>query len=155
MTAAKTHLSLNVRDVDASTRWYEAFFGQTAHKRHPGYANFDIENPGLKLALQEAPDKACACGPLNHLGILVASTDDVLAAKERLETAGLVTFSEENVTCCYARQDKIWVRDPDGNAWEVYALLDDMLDDHSHEEVGACCSDKEACCAGAPASACC
>jgi catechol 2,3-dioxygenase-like lactoylglutathione lyase family enzyme len=132
-------LSLNVRDVDTSTRWYETFFGQVAHKRRPGYANFDIESPGLKLALQEAPDRACGCGQLNHLGILVGSTDDVLAAKQRLEKAGLVTFSEENVTCCYARQDKIWVRDPDGNAWEVYALLDDMLDDHSHEEVGACC----------------
>jgi catechol 2,3-dioxygenase-like lactoylglutathione lyase family enzyme len=91
MAAAKTHLSLNVRDVERSAQWYEAFFA--------------------------------------------------VAAKERLEQAGLVTFSEENVTCCYAKQDKIWVRDPDGNAWEVYALLDDMEDEDEHHEHGesSCC----------------
>lgn len=131
MNAAKTHLSLNVNDIEKSITWYEAFFGVPTHKRRPGYANFDLESPGLKLALQEKP--TVAGGALNHLGILVESTGEVLAAKERLESAGLITFSEENVTCCYALQDKIWVRDPDGNAWEVYALLDDMEDDHVHD----------------------
>jgi catechol 2,3-dioxygenase-like lactoylglutathione lyase family enzyme len=141
---AKTHLSLNVADVERSAAWYEVFFGVPVHKRRPGYANFDLESPALKLALQEkAPSSG---GPLNHLGILVSSTAEVLAAKERLEKSGLITFSEENVTCCYALQDKIWVRDPDGNAWEVYALLDDMEedDDHDHEHeaeaVAACCT---------------
>ena len=100
-------------------------------------------------------------GSLNHLGILVPDTDQVLAAKNRLEAAGLVTFSEENVTCCYARQDKIWVRDPDGNAWEVYALLDDMLDadddEHESHDEGSCCqpgSTSSPCCE-AQAEACC
>lgn len=147
MSVVKTHLSLNVKDVEKSARWYEVFFGVSAHKRRPGYANFDLEQPALKLALQEKD--AGTGGPLNHLGILVPSTAEVLAAKLRLEEAGLVTFSEENVTCCYAKQDKIWVRDPDGNAWEVYALLDDMQDEDIHEHVG------EACCADPKGSACC
>jgi catechol 2,3-dioxygenase-like lactoylglutathione lyase family enzyme len=150
MTAAKLHLSLNVKDVDRSAHWYETFLGVPVHKRRPGYANFDVENPALKLAISE--HETSSGGALNHLGILVSSTDEVLAAKNRLESAGLITFSEENVTCCYARQDKIWVRDPDGNAWEVYALIDDLMeehDDHDHDHeavaqatnccVGACC----------------
>src|SRR5437588_6732804 len=114
--AVKTHLSLNVKDVERSAAWYETFFGVPTHKRRPGYANFDLESPALKLALQE--QETASGGPLNHLGILVPTTAEVLATKERLETAGLITFSEENVSCCHARQDKIWVRDPDGNPWE-------------------------------------
>lgn len=158
--AAKTHLSLNVKDVERSAHWYETFFGEPAHKQRPGYANFDLANPPLKLALQQRD--AGTGGPLNHLGILVASTVDVEAAKERLERAGLVAFSEENITCCYAKQDKIWVRDPDGNAWEVYTILDDLEspdDDHDREghEVGACCipaAESQTCCDPAASSCC-
>jgi len=128
MNAAKTHLSLNVRDVERSTHWYATFFGVEPHKQRPGYANFDLANPPLKLALAE--HDAGPGGPLNHLGILVESTDEVLQVKARLEDSGLITFTEENVSCCYALQDKIWVRDPDGNAWEVYTIVDDH-DDHS------------------------
>ena len=127
----KMHVSLNVSDVERSTRFYEVFFGVAAHKRRPGYANFDLEAPALKLALNEQ-DPGTG-GPLNHLGFLVPSTDDVHAARRRLEQAGLIIFSEENVECCYALQDKIWVRDPDGNAWEVYTLLDE-LEDEGHED---------------------
>ena len=141
MVVAKTHLSLNVTDVEKSAAWYEAFFGVTTHKRRPGYANFDLESPPLKLAIQAGKHEGT--GTLNHLGILVESTDEVLAAKTRLEGAGLITFSEENVNCCYAKQDKIWVRDPDGTAWEVYALLDDLIEEEDHEhdqaEEGTCC----------------
>jgi len=151
MSVVKTHLSLNVADVDRSATWYEAFFGVPTHKRRPGYANFDLEDPGLKLALQQGD--APRGGSLNHLGLLVPSTQQVEAAKERLESAGLVTFSEENVTCCYARQDKIWVRDPDGNAWEVYALLDDLLEEEDHDHEADCCASKDACCG--TASPCC
>ncbi|MBA3726378.1 MAG: VOC family protein [Armatimonadetes bacterium] len=145
MSVAKTHLSLNVKDVTRSTEWYEAFFGVPAHQRRPGYANFDLESPPLKLALQE--HDAGAGGPLNHLGILVDSKEQVDAAKSRLETAGLVTSSEENVTCCYAKQDKIWIRDPDGTPWEVYTLLNEVDDeDDSHEgvEVSSCCTENVA-----------
>ena len=153
MTAVKTHLSLNVSDVEKSAHWYETFFGQPIHKQRPGYANFDIDQPGLKLALQQSTPEGK--GALNHLGILVPSTEAVLAYKQRLEESGLITFSEENVTCCYAKQDKIWVRDPDGNAWEVYALLDDMLDEDDHDHEGemhmavpgaVCCSDESSPC---------
>lgn len=144
MSAAKIHLSLNVTDVDRSTIWYETLFGVPAHKRRPGYANFDIQNPDLKLALQQGP--VGAGGALNHLGVLVESTDEVHAAKERLEKAGLVTFSEENVTCCYALQDKIWVRDPDGNPWEIYALLDDLEHEVDHGARGTMSPPEEACC---------
>ena len=146
----KTHLSLNVKDVERSAAWYEAFFGVATHKRRPGYANFDLEMPPLKLALQE--HESAAGGALNHLGILVPSTELVNEAKERLEKAGLVTFSEENVNCCYARQDKIWVRDPDGNAWEVYTILDDMAEEDHHHDEGAAVS---TCCSGSDSAGCC
>jgi catechol 2,3-dioxygenase-like lactoylglutathione lyase family enzyme len=135
----KTHLSLNVSDVERSAAFYEAFFGVPVHKRRPKYANFDVSNPALKLALQESPDLT-GKGALNHLGIQVSSPEEISAAKERLEQSGLVTFDEKDTTCCYARQDKVWVRDPDGNAWEVYVLLDDMLGDEDHEPEAACCT---------------
>ncbi|MFY7951341.1 MAG: ArsI/CadI family heavy metal resistance metalloenzyme [Armatimonadaceae bacterium] len=123
----KTHLSLNVRDVDASTAFYESFLGIPAHKRRPGYANFDAVEPPIKLALTQS-SPGTAPGPLNHLGILVDTPEEVAAWKGRLSALGLVDNDEGDTVCCHARQDKFWVRDPDGNAWEVYALLDDMLD---------------------------
>jgi catechol 2,3-dioxygenase-like lactoylglutathione lyase family enzyme len=122
----KTHISLNVSDVARSTEFYAAFFGQPPHKVRPGYANFDLAQPPLKLALTEKPPQA-GVGPLNHLGLLVAHTAAVHAAKDRLKAAGLASFDEMDTTCCYAKQDKIWVHDPDGIEWEVYALTDDML----------------------------
>lgn len=128
----KTHLSLNVSDVERSTAFYEAFFGVPAHKQRPGYANFDLDRPALKLALQQNP--ACCGGSLNHLGIQVSSTAEVLAARDRLKAAGLATFDENDTTCCHAKQDKVWATDPDGNKWEVYVVLDDMLDEDDHED---------------------
>ena len=128
----KMHLSLNVSDVDRSTTFYEAFFGVAAHKRRPGYTNFDLSSPPLKFALQEHAPQAGA-GSLSHLGLQVATAAQVQEAQARLEASGLVTFDETDTTCCYARQDKVWVHDPDGNAWEVYVLLDDMGDVDDHE----------------------
>jgi catechol 2,3-dioxygenase-like lactoylglutathione lyase family enzyme len=129
----KTHLSLNVSDVNRSAAFYEAFFGVPAHKRRPGYANFDLSDPPLKFALQEHAHQV-GVGSLSHLGLQVATSGQVQEAKARLESSGLVTFDETDTTCCYARQDKVWVHDPDGNAWEVYVLLDDMLDEDDHED---------------------
>jgi catechol 2,3-dioxygenase-like lactoylglutathione lyase family enzyme len=122
----KTHISINVSDVERSRKFYEAFFGVPAHKVRPGYANFDLNEPPLKFAINEhsAPS---GTGPLNHLGFVLPSTEEVLATRDRLKAAGLTTLDEMNTTCCYAKQDKIWVHDPDGNAWEVYTLTDDML----------------------------
>ena len=151
--AAKVHVSLDVRDVARSVEFYEAFFGVTAHKRRPGYANFDLTQPPLKLALQEGLGPA-GKGPLSHLGIQVAAREQVNAARLRLKDAGLATFDEGDTVCCYARQDKRWATDPDGNRWEVYVLLDDMLDD---EEDGSAAGSpvvaSDTCCT--PAAACC
>ena len=146
MAAAKTHISLNVRDIARSTQFYSSFFGVSPHKERPGYANFDLEDPPLKLALNEYSDEL-GRGTLNHLGILVDSVEKVVAAKERLEKDALVSFTEENVLCCYARQDKVWVHDPDGNAWEVYTITDNLMEG-VHEEPPretACCA--PTCCA--------
>lgn len=142
---AKMHLSLNVADVERSVAFYEAFFGVPAHKRRSGYANFDLSQPPLKLALQEEKPQT-GVGSLNHLGIQVATREQVEAARERLIASGLATFDEGDTVCCYARQDKIWAHDPDGNGWEVYVLLDDRLGED--EEQGRadtkapCCADE-------------
>lgn len=143
----KTHVSLNVRDIERSVAFYEAFFGMAAHKRRPGYANFDVAAPPLKLALQEFTP-AEGTGALSHLGIQVGTSEEVQAARERLLVSGLATFDEGDTTCCYARQDKVWATDPDGNGWEVYILLDEMSDEEDdHFETGGKASGEAACCA--------
>jgi catechol 2,3-dioxygenase-like lactoylglutathione lyase family enzyme len=126
----KTHVSINVSDVARSIEFYRSFFGMAPHKVRPGYANFDVANPPLKIALVEK-SPVDRNGVLNHLGLLVEDTATVLAIRERLHAAGLPTVDEMNSTCCYAKQDKIWVQDPDGTQWEVYALTDDLLEKSS------------------------
>jgi catechol 2,3-dioxygenase-like lactoylglutathione lyase family enzyme len=120
---AQVHISLKVHSLDASISFYEAFLGTPPHKIMPGYANFSLQDPPLKLALNEAP--SVGVGSLDHLGFVVDSVAAVRGAKQRMIAAGLTTFSEEEVTCCHATQDKVWVTDPDGHSWEVYVLLDD------------------------------
>jgi len=124
----KLHLSLNVQDIEASTRFYTAFFGQEPYKVRPGHANFDVASPPIKLALNQAKEPL-AHGTLNHLGILVEFPEDVIAARQRLAAAGLVTIDEDDTICCHARQDKVWVFDLDGHAWEIYAITDDISDE--------------------------
>lgn len=150
MAVAKTHISLNVADVDRSVAFYEAFFGVPAHKRRPGYANFDLESPALKLALNAGGPTGD--GRLNHLGVVVDSVEEVAAARERLASEGLVSFDEGDTVCCHARQDKVWATDPDGNAWEVYTILDDMMDGafEAPPAEGACCTKTETVCCGTP-----
>jgi catechol 2,3-dioxygenase-like lactoylglutathione lyase family enzyme len=131
----KVHLSINVANLKRSLAFYEAFFGVGPHKVRPGYANFDMDEPPLKFALNQHPVQP-GIGALSHLGFQVPSAAHVEAAKERLRTAGLATFDEADTTCCYARQDKIWAHDPDGNAWEIYVLTDDLLDDHERDHAG-------------------
>jgi catechol 2,3-dioxygenase-like lactoylglutathione lyase family enzyme len=123
----RVQLALNVSDVDAAVVFYSKLFGAEPAKRRPGYANFAIADPPLKLVLLEstgARDSGTA-GALNHLGVEVASTEEVSEATARLAAAGLATAPEENATCCYAVQDKVWVNDPDGAPWEVYTVLAD------------------------------
>jgi catechol 2,3-dioxygenase-like lactoylglutathione lyase family enzyme len=127
LVGPRVHLSLNVRNLEASVRFYEAFLGVPAHKRRTGYANFALDRPALKLALNELSPAAAGRTPLNHLGIQVETAEEVQAARKRIIAAGLTTLDEGDTVCCFARQDKVWVHDPDGNAWEVYVLTDDML----------------------------
>src|SRR5690242_10303197 len=119
MKILKPHISLNIADIDASVAFYEKAFGVPATKRRPGYAKFDLIAPALNLTMQEAPRTGVNA---SHFGVQVESTDDVAAAKQRFESAGLETFTEEEVACCYALQDKVWIEDPDGNSWEVFMV---------------------------------
>ena len=118
---SRVQLALNVDDIDEAVAFYSKLFGAEPAKRRPGYANFAIAEPPLKLVLLENPGQG---GSLNHLGVEVASTDEVVAATRRFMTEGLQTRIEDGTTCCYALQDKVWVTGP-GNDWEVYTVLAD------------------------------
>jgi catechol 2,3-dioxygenase-like lactoylglutathione lyase family enzyme len=135
MNVLKPHVSLNVTDVDASVAFYEKVFDVPATKRRPGYAKFDLETPSLNLSMVEAPRSGVNA---SHFGIQVASTDDVALAAERFKRGGLQTFAEENTSCCYAVQDKVWVEDPDGNMWEVFVVKGDSATMRDNQT--ACCA---------------
>lgn len=121
MNSKKVHIALNVSDVNRSMEFYRAMFGVQPVKAKPGYAKFAVEEPPLNLTLN-LDRREHGASTLSHLGIEVASTDEVLAASERLKRAGLATFDEMNVDCCFALQDKVWVTDPDGNRWEMFVV---------------------------------
>jgi catechol 2,3-dioxygenase-like lactoylglutathione lyase family enzyme len=148
---SRVQLALNVDDVDAAVAFYERLFGTPPAKRRPGYANFAVAEPPLKLVLIESPGRG---GTLNHLGVEVFSPEEVEAAQGRLDAAGLAPKPEKATTCCYAVQDKVWVHDPDGAPWEVYTVLADApVGPHPVPAAGAeadgCCSTEGAgCCAG-------
>jgi predicted lactoylglutathione lyase len=125
VTALKAHLSLNVKNVESSAEFYQKLFSIEPSKVRQGYAKFDVQNPPLNLALNE--NIFTERGALSHLGIQVATTEDVLEVKKHWEEVGLVTKDEMQTNCCYALQDKTWVRDPDGNEWEVFVVLEDNL----------------------------
>lgn len=119
---SRVQLALNVEDLDAAVSFYGKLFGAEPAKRRPGYANFAIDEPPLKLVLIEGEGRG---GSLNHLGVEVASIHEVAQATGRLASEGLATRTEDGVECCYALQDKVWVSDPDGAPWEVYTVLGD------------------------------
>src|SRR5688572_11357035 len=121
----KAHLAINVRDVTESIEFYKKMFGIEPSKVRTGYAKFDVANPPLNFTLNQVPFNGS--GALSHLGIQVASTDDVLAMRDSWTSAGLVPREEMQTTCCYALQDKAWVNDPDGNEWEVFTVIEDNL----------------------------
>ena len=128
--ALKPHVSINVRNVTESIEFYRKMLGIEPAKVRTGYAKFDVQNPPLNLALNEIPYNER--GALSHLGIQVASTDDVLAVRMRWADEGLITRDEMQTNCCYAIQDKTWVTDPDGNEWEVFVVLEDNLPETDH-----------------------
>jgi len=119
---SRVQLALNVDDVDEAVAFYSRLFDAEPAKRRPGYANFALEEPALKLVLVENPG---AGGSLNHLGVEVASAAEVVDATRRLAGTGLATEVEDGTTCCYALQDKVWVTGPGGERWEVYTVLAD------------------------------
>jgi len=134
---SRLQLALNVDDVDEAVTFYSRLFGTEPTKRRPGYANFAIADPPLKLVLLESPGQG---GSLNHLGVEVETTDRVDAEQRRLAAAGLASADERGTTCCYAKQDKFWVEGaPDGESWEVYTVLADSptFDDAA---APACCA---------------
>jgi predicted enzyme related to lactoylglutathione lyase len=127
-----------VTDVARSIPFYEALFGTAPEKIRDGYAKFSVAEPALNFTLNQGERPAGTLGAFNHAGIQVATTDDVLAARLRLVKAGLATFDEMDTTCCYARQDKIWVRDPDGTPWEVFVTHGDAEDASATSNEGCC-----------------
>ncbi|MFI9310645.1 ArsI/CadI family heavy metal resistance metalloenzyme [Streptomyces triculaminicus] len=141
---SRVQLALRVADLEASIAFYSKLFGTEPAKRREGYANFAITEPPLKLVLIEG--EAGEDTRLDHLGVEVVSTDEVTAATTRLKDAGLATFEENDTSCCYALQDKVWVTGPGKEPWEVYVV---QADADTLEKAGttpdACCG-TTACC---------
>ncbi len=119
---SRTQLALNVDNLDEAISFYTKIFGVDPAKVKPGYANFAIADPPLKLVLLENPGHG---GTLNHLGVEVASSDSVHDESQRLAGLGLLTEEENDTTCCFATQDKVWVSGPGGERWEIYTVKDD------------------------------
>lgn len=142
-TASRVQLALNVSDLEAAIEFYSSLFNTRPDKVRDGYANFAISEPPLKLVLMEGGEP----GTLNHLGIEVPSTDGVASAASRLAGSGLDTAVEDEVTCCFAVQDKVWVHGPDDEAWEVYTVLADSEARDDLDRAGAdVATDSAPCC---------
>jgi catechol 2,3-dioxygenase-like lactoylglutathione lyase family enzyme len=159
---SRLQLALNVDDLDESVAFYSRLFGAEPAKLRPGYANFAITDPPLKLVLLENPGQG---GSLNHLGVEVADVETVDAEQARLAATGLASVDERGTTCCYAKQDKFWVEGtPHGEQWEIYTVLGDSRPDLEGKtdlqlsEVagdGTCCADTGDGARGSSAAACC
>lgn len=133
---SRLQLALNVDDLDRAVDFYARLFGTEPAKRRPGYANFAVAEPPLKLVLMENPGHG---GTLNHLGVEVETTEAVEAEQKRLADVGLASVEERGTTCCYAKQDKFWVQGtPGGERWEIYTVLGDSAT-FSGDEGQACC----------------
>ncbi len=138
--SSRVQLALNVNDIGQAVAFYSKLFGAEPAKLRPGYANFAIAEPPLKLVLIENPGHG---GSLNHIGVEVPDTDTVDAEQTRLAQAGLASVDERDTTCCYARQDKFWVQGPsDGERWEIYTVLADSQTFYCEDH------DSPQCCAG-------
>ena len=134
---SRVQLALNVDDLDQSIAFYSKLFGAEPAKRRPGYANFAIAEPPLKLVLLENPGQG---GSINHLGVEVGDVETVDSEQARLADAGLASIDERGTTCCYAKQDKFWVEAaPNGEQWEIYTVLADSPTFAAADEVAGCC----------------
>ena len=119
----RPHLSLDVFDVPRSVAFYQKVFGVRPQKQTEDYAKFDLHEPALNFSLVASSGKISS---VNHLGIEVDSTKDIAAWKERLQKMGILEKVEDQIACCFARQDKLWFADPDGNAWEIFTVLEQL-----------------------------
>ncbi|HWF13744.1 MAG TPA: ArsI/CadI family heavy metal resistance metalloenzyme [Candidatus Acidoferrales bacterium] len=144
IASRKAHIAIHVKNVNASLEFYRKLFGIEPAKVRTGYAKFDVANPPLNFALNEGTGNGQ--GALSHLGIQVGTTAEVLALRQKWQEQGLLTRDEMKTECCYALQDKSWVSDPDGNEWEVFAVLEDNLPEKAPSAKTCCPSD---CCAPA------
>jgi catechol 2,3-dioxygenase-like lactoylglutathione lyase family enzyme len=139
---SRIQLALNVDDLEKSVAFYSTLFGVEPAKAKPGYANFVVAEPPLKLVLVENPGQG---GAINHLGVEVADTDAVDAEQTRLHAAGFASVDQRGTTCCYAKQDKFWVENaPNGERWEVYTVLADSdtpaaAEPESEPAAAGCC----------------
>ncbi len=137
---SRIQLALNVDNLEQAVAFYSRLFGSEPAKRRPGYANFAVADPPVKLVLMESPGQG---GSLNHLGIEVEDVDSVDSEQARLAGQGLASIDERGTTCCYAKQDKFWVQGaPNGERWEVYTVLGDS------ETFRDADADTEGCCGG-------
>ena len=133
---SRVQLAINVPNLDEAVDFYSRLFATVPHKQRPGYANFEIDEPPLKLVLVESD----SANQLNHLGVEVESTDEVAVARQRLAATGMATVEEDRVVCCHAEQDKVWVTAPDGVRWEVYTITDDLPERQKVQETDeGCC----------------
>jgi catechol 2,3-dioxygenase-like lactoylglutathione lyase family enzyme len=142
---SRVQLALNVSDLEAAVTFYSKLFSTLPAKREPGYANFSIVDPPLKLVLIEERDRRASGvdGSLNHLGIEVETTDEVTRASARFSGEGLDATEQIGTTCCFAVQDKVWVEDPDATPWEVYTVLADAPTETGIRGDGTCCAADE------------
>jgi catechol 2,3-dioxygenase-like lactoylglutathione lyase family enzyme len=129
------HLSLDVQNVPTSVEFYQKVFNVSPQKQAVDYAKFDLTNPALNLSLVSSTGKISM---VNHLGIEVESAEEIVAWKKRLQEQGVREKVEENMDCCFARQDKFWFTDPDGNAWEVFTVHEQLAIDGPLASTGCC-----------------
>ena len=151
--SSRLQLALNVDDIGQAVAFYRKLFGTEPAKLRPGYANFAIAEPPLKLVLLENPGQG---GSLNHLGIEVPDTGAVEAEQARLSQAGLAPAAAGETTCCYAKQDKFWVEGaPNGESWEIYTVLADSQTFYAEGHGPECCGETNVHAEDAPAAKCC
>lgn len=133
----RLQLALNVRDIEEAINYYTKLFDTQPHKRREGYANFAIDNPPLKLVLIENPD---ADDRINHLGVEADQDDDLGEIIKRLERDDIANKIEDQITCCFATQDKVWSTEPQGLNWEWYTITNDNPDEPNVSKTSACCA---------------
>jgi len=131
----RPHISLDVRNVPGSVEFYQKVFGVAPQKQNTDYAKFDLTAPALNLSLVSSTGRVSA---VNHLGIEVESVDDIAIWKQRLQEQGILEKVEEDIACCFARQDKLWFSDPDGNAWEVFTVHEQLAVSGTLKSTGCC-----------------